>query len=744
MNGIIDHAGPRWKRLRYRTLWSFSLLAFLPWFQLLPSAQGAWLQTADAGASLKSYWPVQSPHVFHGALRQDMGFSLTYGDKTLGPEVPAGWQVSTRNGGEFVETVFRDRTGLAIVREVRSYPEAEAIEYTLRIRNESPSILPSLRGIKCLDVRFGEAVLPGISVLSSGGGLDQSVYPPDNFALRRQWIGSQTPVNGHLVLTTIGNRSSNYNLPFYFIENAGKQAGLLVGIGWTGPWTSRIGVDFATKLLRLTAEVPGIDLQLRPGEEISSPRILIGCYRGPLSSGSNRLRRLIRERYTPALDGRKPEALLTYDSFFGVGHKFDEQLLRKLADKAAEIGEENFLLDAGWYTGTNDTDGFTAGIGNWEEVDRAKFPSGLKAFADYVRSKGLKFGLWFDPESAVKGSLLAKQHPDWVIFLTEDQLRQWLGFAGDIQLQIPFGWAEPGSVFFERYLRNYGLVDFSRPDVQQWMESLLDRYIRELDIRYLRLDFTLIDALPYWALKDTPGRRGLSQIRHIEGFNRVLDWVRKRHPETVFEGCAGGGRRIDLETARRSHVYWTSDHTESPDLVRFHLQGLNHFLPGNYAYACYILPLAHQEQFAWPDLDFQSFFAGSFGISGRVDEWPQAMRDRARKHVEVYKKLRRFLTEDYYALTPQPRDFVSWQAWQFHSTREDAGFVQAFRLESPQSSMKFNLQGLNPATIYRFYDPYSGVTWQMRAAKALSEGVPVDIPPQSSKVLMYEPAVRPK
>jgi len=42
---------------------------------------------------------------------------------------------------------------------------------------------------------------------------------------------------------------------------------------------------------------------------------------------------------------------------------------------------------------------------------------------------------------------------------------------------------------------------------------------------------------------------------------------------------------------------------------------------------------------------------------------------------------------DYYALTPQPRDFVSWQTWQFHSTREDAGFVQAFRLESPQSDL---------------------------------------------------------
>ena len=64
-----------------------------------------------------------------------------------------------------------------------------------------------------------------------------------------------------------------------------------------------------------------------------------------------------------------------------------------------------------------------------------------------------------------------------------------------------------------------------------------------------------------------------------EGFYQVIDWIREHHPATVLEACASGGRRVDLETASRFHTFWISDHTIDPDIVRFHLEGMNYFLP---------------------------------------------------------------------------------------------------------------------------------------------------------------------
>jgi alpha-galactosidase len=265
---------------------------------------------------------------------------------------------------------------------------------------------------------------------------------------------------------------------------------------------------------------------------------------------------------------------------------------------------------------------------------------------------------------------------------------------------------------------------------------MLDGYIRTLGIRYIRHDFN-IDPLPYWDRNDTEDRRGITQIRHIEGFYQLIDWIREHHPATVLEGCASGGRRVDLETARRFHTFWISDQTVDPDIVRFHLEGMNYFLPGSYGYVCYSLPLPIQKQFQPTNFGFQSFFGEGFGTGGRIDNWPASMKEMARRHVGVFKSIRKFLERDYYPLTPQPRDVYSWEAWQFHDPDTDAGFVQVFRVESAEESKHFALKALDPRTSYQFSDPYSGKKSQMSGAIAISEGLQFRAPRLSSQILTY-------
>jgi len=652
-------------------------------------------------SALKPLWPTTKPLAFCQALdATGAGFSFMFEGATVGPGIGNPWQVSGEKSGNIQITTFRHPSGLVVVREATAFHDFDAVEYTVRFKNESSRTLGLLGPIQALDLAFGPEVVAGVSMVSSGGGGSQRSYPPADFAIQRRDLLS--PVT----LTTSGGRSSNKDLPFFFIDNEALGQGFYVAVGWSGQWSAETKI--ADGRLHLLAGIPGIQIRLQPGEEIPGPRILLGGYRGSVAEGSNRLRRLIRSHYTPSLDAKPFTPIATYDHWWNIGTEFDEPLLRKLADAAGELGQEYFLLDAGWYGGLTSTD-FGSGLGNWEEIDNVKFPLGLRPFSDYLAAKGLHFGLWFEPERVAGGSQLARQHPDWIIWLPSEKGKDPSAHSG-----------------------NYGLLDYGRPDVQEWVKTLLSRYISDFDIRYIRYDFNM-NPLAYWDGADTEGRRGISQIRHIDGFYKVIDWVREHHPKTVLEGCASGGRRIDLETAKRFHTFWISDETSNPDIVRWHLHGLNYFLPGNYLYVCYTKPKPETE----PESGFQSFLGGAFGTGGRIDQWTPEVKMQAAKHIAVFKKIRRFLLEDYYPLTLQSKDQKSWEAWQFHDPLTQEGFVQAFRLKSDEPSVHICLRGLQPGLRYRFTDSYSGESQEISGSVAMERGIEFRLTSDASQVLEY-------
>jgi alpha-galactosidase len=312
------------------------------------------------------------------------------------------------------------------------------------------------------------------------------------------------------------------------------------------------------------------------------------------------------------------------------------------------------------------------------------------------------------------------EHPEWIIWRSE----------------TPGQKAPDPSVYATQILPVYGLLNYGLPKVREYVVSMVDRMVRRYGIRYIRYDCN-IAPLIYWESVDQPHRRGAAQIRHVEGLYEVLERIRKLHPDLLLEGCASGGRRIDLQTARHFHSFWISDHTYDPHIVRWHLHGIQHFLPGNYAYACYVLPLPNRKQFDLSDLSFQSFFGGAFGTGGRIDEWPAELAARARTHVRVYKTIRKYLLEDFFPLTPQPQTLESWQAWQFHDPRLDEGFVQIFRLESTEEQQAFALKALNASAVYQCMDAYTLEMWKQSGRELTSEGIKLAVPRMASRVVLY-------
>jgi alpha-galactosidase len=270
---------------------------------------------------------------------------------------------------------------------------------------------------------------------------------------------------------------------------------------------------------------------------------------------------------------------------------------------------------------------------------------------------------------------------------------------------------------------------------------MMERYIRELDVRYLRHDYNQ-NPLAYWNAHDEPGRNGMRQIRHLEGLGEVIDRLRRQHPQVVLEGCASGGRRIDLETIRRFHTTWIGDHTLDPRTVRWNLHGLHHFLPGNYLYVAYSWPMPYQSAEDLTAASLMPFLGGAFGTSGRLDRWSASFRTIAARHFAVHRKLRPLLMEDYYPLTRQVGDDVSWAAWQFHNPRTGEGFVQAFRMDSAQGLRRFPLRALEAAATYEFRDPLGEVVFNTTGAEAASTGIAFRLDRHGSQIWMYTRKVR--
>ncbi|WP_319517936.1 alpha-galactosidase [uncultured Martelella sp.] len=202
---------------------------------------------------------------------------------------------------------------------------------------------------------------------------------------------------------------------------------------------------------------------------------------------------------------------------------FDHSLegLSEIAERAARLGAERFVLDDGWF-GKRDDD--TSSLGDWT-IDRRKWPDGLTPLIDKVHGEGMSFGLWVEPEMVNLDSDLYRSHPDWLLG-PKDQL------TGRFQ----------------------HLLDLSRPEVRDYLFDVLDAILRAHDIDYLKWDHNRL--LP------------LVDAAQTDGVYALLDRLRAAHPTVEIESCASGGGRIDIGILARTHRVWLSDSNDAIERLR--------------------------------------------------------------------------------------------------------------------------------------------------------------------------------
>jgi alpha-galactosidase len=262
---------------------------------------------------------------------------------------------------------------------------------------------------------------------------------------------------------------------------------------------------------------PG-EVRLGPGEAYSTPTVVFGWSDRGLDGLSSRVHRSLRARpHHPS--SPRPVVLNTWEAVY-----FDHDLdrLRHLADVAASIGVERFVLDDGWFRHRRDD---TAGLGDWS-VDEGVWPRGLHPLFDHVRGLGLQVGLWVEPEMVNPDSDLAREHPDWVLTPTAPLSRHQL------------------------------VLDVAHPQAHAHLLERLDALVTEYRIDFLKWDHNR--DLHVAVHRDAGGERPGVHEQTAAAY-RLLDELRRRHPGLEVESCSSGGARVDLGILERTDRVWASD-----------------------------------------------------------------------------------------------------------------------------------------------------------------------------------------
>ncbi len=346
---------------------------------------------------------------------------------------------------------------------------------------------------------------------------------------------------------------------------------------------------------------PG-EVVLAPDTEYATPLLYAVWSDAGLDGLSDVLHRHLRARpghpRTP-----RPVTLNVWEAVY-----FDHDLdrLRHLADRAAEVGVERFVLDDGWFRGRRHD---LAGLGDWY-VDEEVWPDGLTPLIDHVTGLGMGFGLWVEPEMVNTDSDLFRAHPDWV-----------LAVPG----RLPPEW------------RHQQVLDVAHPEAYAYLLDRLDALLREHPgISYLKWDHNrdLTEAAHH-------GRPGVHE--QTLAVYRLLDELRARHPGVEIESCSSGGARIDLEILRRTDRVWASDCNDA--LERLSIQRWTGLLLPPELVGTHIGPERSHTTHRVHDLGFRATTAlfGHHGIEWDIGAIGFTERRELTAWVALHKRLRPLL-----------------------------------------------------------------------------------------------------
>jgi alpha-galactosidase len=341
--------------------------------------------------------------------------------------------------------------------------------------------------------------------------------------------------------TKLGSRANLHCSPFFELaldnkaqENTGE---VLIGqLGWTGNFRFTFEVDNLHQLRLIAGINPyASDYQLAAGKTFRTPDFYFTYSAEGVGHASRNLHDWARQYQIKDGMGDRMTLLNNWETTY---FDFNEKALESLMDDAKKLGVDMFLLDDGWFANKYPRKNDGQGLGDWTET-KSKLPNGIGHLTETAKQKGVKFGLWIEPEMVNPKSELYEKHPDWVIHFANRK---------------------------EYYYRNQLVLDLSNPKVQDYVFGIIDGLLTKYpDIAFFKWDcnspITNIYS-PY--LKD---RQSQLYVDHVRGLYNVMQRVSRKYPEQRMMLCSGGGGRSDFEALKYFTEFWPSDDTDPVERI---------------------------------------------------------------------------------------------------------------------------------------------------------------------------------
>ncbi len=407
------------------------------------------------------------------------------------------------------------------------------------------------------------------------------------------------------------------------------------------------------------------DWTVRPGERFEAPEAVMTFSERGFNGLSANFHDFVNNNIVRGIwkNVERPVLINNWEACF---FKFDREKLLKLARRAKSIGVELFVLDDGWF-GARDSD--TAGLGDYD-VNLKKLPGGLGEFAGSIEKLGMKFGLWFEPESVNVDSGLYRAHPDWAI-------------------KPPSGKPCFG--------RNQLLLDLTRQEVRDYIVESVGRTLDSARISYVKWDMNRHMSDAYSPLLSNQGE---FSHRYIMGLYEVLGRIFTPRPHILLESCSSGGNRFDLGMLCYSPQIWASDDTDP--IERLDIQGGLSYMYPQSTMGAHVSAAPHQQTLRDTPLSTR-FNVAAFGVLGyelELKYMTKAELKELRGQIAFYKKHRKTLQYGRFYRFDEHRDNkLHWQVSSKDGKEHVVGCFQKLCTASEGYDM-LSVHGLEPSARY--------------------------------------------
>lgn len=580
-----------------------------------------------------------------------------------------------RGGKTTYITISHKKSSIVATVEATIYEENASCDWTVYIKNNGEDNSPVISDFYAMN-----------SVLPTGKKTEAyfsqgSFAEADDFEMMKSKLAFIP-----MVFSANGGRTESF-LPYFNL--VGKDGGAVLAVGWSGQWyTSLAQVLGGTKV---KAKQETLKAYLLPGEEVRSPLISVSFYDSDNAlKGFNSFRHYIMDCVTP--EGTKQVA--TTGIGIEVAGTTEEQVLQNVRNIPEEWTHslDYAWVDAGWYPLRNN---WSDSVGNWY-ADPERFPDGFGEISKALEERGMGLLLWYEIERCCKDTAVYSdciKHDGWLILNPDND--------------------------------EANVVNFANEGAFEYITDFMVESLRYNGVKCFRMDSNFV-PLPRWEQTDEQwedGRKGITENRYVANLYRFFDTLLEEIPGLRIDNCASGGKRLDIEMARRSIPLWRSDYNC--------MDGEGNSNPG-------ILQATQAQtygiSFWYPYNGTCAYVEGEYAVRTNIISCSQRLE---------YFDIRKHMVGNYYPLACGKLDTEKYLAMQFDDCAQE-GMALIYKRENvAENTYHLVLNGLEGDTLYEVYDyDFPETKYRKTGKQLMTEGMTLTINDTPKAVIVLYNSVK--